>query len=445
MQYFFLIILGIFLYINFQIIQSDIRKKIIPNKKLWQLLLLLPLYYIYVYLYIGDVDIFSFFAHIFITLVVCFALYYFSIWWAGDAKYLLVLALFIPHIGVIPFIGNIAILTLLYLLLYFIYFYGYRCIFNKKYSQSLYKEVLNDRRERFIAFLSNSDWKIEKSQIVWNVISFFMTFLVLFTSLRLIRIYVLEKYVLQWENQSLLSSIIWVSQEYGVYIVLGGIIVIILFLYICKTVYILLRKFCMNVVKRTKLNDYKIHGKFLCTFIIFLGLMMFIFLEYLKDPEEIQRRLILIFSLYLGIYIIVKFFLYLYKVTFQIWEQSLVHINNLQSWEIVDKEYLMKVFWEQEALLKKKPAITRSYFKNIENPIDKYTLRKLRSIYKAVNTYHKKNKTPGFNDITIVKTLKTFAFGIYIFLWFALTYIFQDQIFSFMIENTIKIFTIVYQ
>jgi len=118
MQYILLFLLSIpFLYINYKIIISDIKYKKIPNKYLLYLLYLLPLYYSYLIYFNSSFGILLFIIQIILALIISFILYSIWIWSAWDAKYLLVLALFIPDIWIVPLIWNIAIITLIYLLL----------------------------------------------------------------------------------------------------------------------------------------------------------------------------------------------------------------------------------------------------------------------------------------------------------------------------------------
>lgn len=64
----------------------------------------------------------------------------------------------------------------------------------------------------------------------------------------------------------------------------------------------------------------------------------------------------------------------------------------------------------QPALNDAEPRIDTTYFSQMENPVDADTLKELHEIYDKVNAYHTKNDTPGFNELNMVKSLKTFAF-----------------------------------
>ena len=147
MQYILYILSIPFLYINYKIVVSDLKNKIIPNKYLGYLLLLIPFYYIYIFFSFSEINYLLFIWQIILTFIISFILYYFWIWAAWDAKYLLVLSLFIPYIWVIPFIWNIALITILYLFLYFIRFYLWKVLFNKVYRQSLWLNIKQDLTE----------------------------------------------------------------------------------------------------------------------------------------------------------------------------------------------------------------------------------------------------------------------------------------------------------
>ena len=192
MQYFLFILATPFLFFNYKIIHSDIRRKIIPNKFLLYLIYLVPFHFYYIWVTFPEVSIIAFTIQILFALVISFTLYYFWIWSAGDAKYLLVLSLFIPHIGIVPFIGNIALLTLLYLIGYFIYFYFYKSIFIRSYRRSLWIDVWNDLKDKFTHFLHNPNGEIVKKTAIFKLFKWILIFLMIFVVIRLSRIYLLN-------------------------------------------------------------------------------------------------------------------------------------------------------------------------------------------------------------------------------------------------------------
>ena len=80
------------------------------------------------------------------------------------------------------------------------------------------------------------------------------------------------------------------------------------------------------------------------------------------------------------------------------------------------------------------------YFQKMENPIDKENFNLLKKVYKIVNTYHNKEKTPWFNEIKNIKILKTFAFWWYIFIWFLITFFLWDKIFKYWVSFLMDFF-----
>gem|GEM_PF-3297875 len=102
------------------------------------------------------------------------------------------MSLFIPHIGIVPFIGNIALLTLLYLIGYFIYFYFYKSIFIRSYRRSLWRDVGNDLKDKFTHFLHNPNGEIVKKTAIFKLFKWILIFLMIFVVIRLSRIYLLN-------------------------------------------------------------------------------------------------------------------------------------------------------------------------------------------------------------------------------------------------------------
>ncbi|MDD2892125.1 MAG: hypothetical protein PHQ95_04110 [Candidatus Gracilibacteria bacterium] len=363
-------------------------------------------------------------------------MYYFGIWSAGDAKYLLVLALFIPNTGIIPLIGNIALLTLIYLFLYFLYFYFGKCLFNWKYAKSLYENIYMDLKEKSVAFLKHGDGNFYKNVIFLKLLKWILLFLIFFVSIRLSRLYI---FVYIKESSYYLQAIEYL-QNYTSYILLALIGVSIGVIYGIR---ILINKLKESLKQETRIkNDTTLD--FALIGLLFVVLIGFIVYEYRMNPSEIHLYLIRIFTLYIGIYIIFKILQYSYKITFQLAEQDFIDIKNLKAGDIVDKEYLAKIFGEQSPLgfcldnasikeitQKRRKLLypnPKEYFTHMSNPIDNETKRMLVKIYKITNVHHKKEKTPHFNEITTIKILKTFAFGGYIFLGFLITYFLGDQI-----------------
>lgn len=456
MQYFLYILSIPFLYLNYKILYSDIKYKKIPNKMLLFLILLIPFFYIYLFSVNSDINILFFFSKILITIFISFTLYFYWIWSAWDAKYLLVLSLFIPNIWIIPFIWNIWLITLLYLFIYFIYFYIAKVSLNKNYRKSLFENIIISQKDSIKNFFWNSEsWKLERKVIFYKIFKAILLFLTIFVIIRLSRIYIIEdakKYFI-WKNSTDFDIKNFIS-KYSSYLVWSSVILTFLLVYFFRRIYNILFSFFMKyIVKKIwrKLN-INISTKdiwFWFLLIIFFLLISFIIYEYIKTWNDVLHKLYLIFTLYLWLYFFFKILFYSYRITFQIAEQDYINITELKSWYIVDKQYLIKLFWTQvclwfeneDWLLWQNPTI---YFQEINNPIDEETEKILKNIYKKVNNYHKINNTPWFWKMKDIKILKTFAFGWYIFIWFLITFFIQDKIFKSIIEIWYIIFQKIY-
>lgn len=443
----FLIISCFFLYFNYKIILSDIKEKIIPNKYLKNLLLLLPFYYISLFLFtpsffidINTVHIWIFVIQILLTLGIWFSLYYFWLWWAGDAKYLVVLWFYIPHLWIIAFIWNIALLVIFYLLLYFVWFYFWKIFINKQNTKKLCSGIYSDIKDRLIIYFQHTDGNIYKKNILLKTLRWILFFLIIFVSMRLIRIYFLNN-IIENENYNIWITII---EKYNIYIILLVFSLFFLCLYIIRI--------SLNKVKEYLISKYGIKNNNLISFsfilVLLVFLLSFIYYELLINPTEIKQYLVKIFTLYISLYLVFKIITYAYKITFQISEQYIINLKGIRTWDLVDKEFLIKMFWEQSALWytidsasqeeidsRKKLILypnPKEYFKNITNPIDEETKKFLFTIYEIVNEYHKKN-TPWYVENNNIKVLKTFALGWYILLWFILTITLWNTIFKIII------------
>lgn len=432
---FFWIISAIFLYCNYKIILSDIKEKIIPNAYLKYLLILLPFYCISIFFFSPwfinwwNTHLGLFFIQVVITIIVWFWLYSFWLWSAWDAKYIVVLWLFIPQIGIIPFVWNIALLIILYLFLYFIWFYIGKCIFIKWYAKKIFQSILIDLKEKWYFFIKHSSEERNRIQSIKIVLNWFLIFLFLFISFRLLRLFLIgdlftnENHSYSWE----------IFKKYYLYILIGLILISFWTLYIFKKFSLYIQSF---LERKFKYRHDK--TKLFLPFLLLTILIGFVLFEYQKNPEEIKMYLYKIFTLYISLYLLFKILKYSYHITFQLNEQDYIIIKSLKTGAIVDKEYLIKIFWEQECLwaywkswvLSPSP---KEYFLNIQNPIDEETKNKLIEIYKIVNTYHLEEKKDSNSRIRDIKILKTFALWGYIFSWFFITFFLWNTIFKFII------------
>ncbi len=434
----------IFLGINLVILYSDIKYQKIPNKFLLYLIVLLPIYYIYIiYSWYGfNLISLGFFI---LSLIISFILYYFWIWAAWDAKYLLILTLFIPNIWIIPFIWNIALITLFYLLLYFFYFY-WKIIINKTYRKSLFQNIFIDQKDKIIFFLKDkTTWKILKKDSIFKVLKSILFFLLFFVLIRLIRTDIIDE----------IKKIEFIKNnlsQFGSYFIFLIWILTIFIIYSYKKLISKTKNFFIKITKnKIKLQISEEKFKIINILLIIIILICIIIFDYIRNWNEVFHKLFLIFTIYLIMYIIFQIFFYAYKITFQIWEQESLDINLLNEWYIVDKEFLIKMFWTQACLWyiqewEKKSNIKwllypnpTEFLQNISNPIDKETCLLIKKIYKTVNNYHTKNKSPFFEKLKWIKILKTFSFGPYIFIWFIITYFYWDLLWKNLILIATKI------
>lgn len=439
---YFLTVSFFFLYFNYKIILSDIKEKIIPNKFLAKLLLLIPFYYISIFFFSptfltwNHISFLVFIIQIFLTIIVWFWLYSFWLWGAWDAKYIVVLWLFIPQIGIIPFIWNIALLIVFYLFLYFIWFYLWKSIFKKWYAIWIYQGIKKDLSDKFKLFLkTNSTNEINKKYALLKIFRWLVLFLVIFVTIRLARLYIIDDII----NSPLYNQLVSLKDNYSSYI-LGGLIILFLLCTIC--IRYLIMKWKIFILSKTNEKNIFVSEIIFLSFLS-IGLVWFIFYEYSIKNAEISIYLTRIFTIYIFLYILFKILKYSYYITFQVNEQDFIIIKSLKAGDIVDKEYLIKIFWDQDCLwgngmngiLSPNP---KKYFSEIENPINEETKNKLIEIYKIVNTYHIEEKKDSKTRIINIKILKTFPLWGYIFFWFILTYFFWNSLFSLITKYFLK-------
>lgn len=427
MQYYLLTLISVpFLYINYKIIKSDLNFKKIPNKNLLQLLILIPIYYIYIF-YFFEFSFLFFWIQFFLTFIISFILYYFWIWSAWDAKYLLVLSLFIPYIWIISFITNIALLTIFYLFLYFIWFYLWKCLLKKNYLKELLIEIKKD---------INDKWLIYKEKKSWNNISIILkwliTFLIIFITLRISRIYILKDIIENSDNN-------YIFQNFKQYIIIGFIIFFIATLILVKKIYIKVKEKIKKkyIIEWEKVDNYSI-------IIISVLLIFFIIYELIIDYELLINSLKLILTFYILLFIIFVILKYSYKIVFQISESEYINIKKLKVWDIIDKEYFINMFSWQDALIKDwKWLLWNNSIKKInelvENPITNEWIKNIRKIYSITNKYNIKNKIWWFTENQEIKILKTFPFAWYIFTWFIITFVINDYLIIYITEKTIQL------
>jgi len=440
MQYILALLSVPFFYSNYKILVSDLKYKKIPNKYLLYLLALIPFYYIYLFLYFPEINYLFFLWQIIITFTISFILYIFWIWAAWNAKYLLILSLFLPYIWIIPLIWNIVLLAIIYLILYFIWFYFWKCIIIKWYAKSLIWNIKIDLHEKWENY-SYKKW--------WNtffiILKWLISFLILFVSFRLLRIYVFDSLV-TW-NSSWLSILKEIIEKYNIYLILLFILIWIWIMYIVK---LLINKFVIDIASKFKINTNLIWNIFLI--VLFIFLISFIYLEFLIAPNQIILSLYKIFTLYIIIYLLFKIIIFSYKITFVVNQSQFINIKDLREWSIIDKSYLINLFWNQkilwasekdenwniDATIKKyilRPN-PKKYFKSLFWPLNIKNVNIIKKCYTTVNQYQKL-KIKWYKENNKIKILNSISFWIYIFLWFIITYLSWNKIIIFILNKII--------
>jgi len=451
MQYFLLSIIALpFLWINYLIVKTDIKEKKIPNKLLGYLLLLLPFWWWFLFIIPSplislpmvevNINIFIFIFQIFLTFLVSFILYYFWVWSAWDAKYLLVLALFIPYIWIIPFIWNIALLTIWYLILYFIWFYLGKCLFNWRYTKSLYENIYIDLKEKWLVKKKNTN-----THNISIILKLIVIFLIIFISIRLARIYIFA-WIFWWDSWERVNRVEFLKdilEKYHIYIFVLFIRLFIGFLWWIKWLITKIKTYIINKFKKKLFNKYKISSEIIDNIflaVLFVVLLSFIIFEYIKNPYEIETYLIRIFTVYLVIWWIFKILLYSYKIAFSIAETYYVDIKDLKEGDIVDKKDFNKKVLPNLNFSKK----YLDFYKlntNWNIILDKDNIKVIKSLIRTIN----KKDNKFFKWGSIIKwfsILKTFALWIYIFLWFIITLIYNGwliNIITYIMKILIKI------
>ena len=397
MQYIFYFFVIIFLYLNYKIIASSLKKRLMPNKYLEYLLILLPLWILYIFLFPLDLTIieptsinfnYMYIIQIILSIIVSFALYYFWLWSAGDAKYVLVLSLFIPYLWIITFIWNTAILALIFLILYFLWFYFWKCLFNITYSISLWKNIINDLKNRWFIYRHSKWWNNINILSKWLFI-----FFIFFVSIRLIRTYIFEKV---YNNFNFLTNI---NEEYYFHIIILVILFILLIIYLTR---LIINRSNTYIINKFNINTKSIKSGFIILLIILL--LSYIINEYLKAPSETIHLLYIIFTLYLFIYLVIKIIIYSYKISFWISDTNYINLKKIEKWSFIDKKFLINIFWTQKNLEKTIKNFPLCLY-NLENPITEKWIILIKKIYKDNNTYHKKIKTKSFQETNKIKIL----------------------------------------
>lgn len=411
-----------FVFINFLIVKSDIHTKKIPNKYLAFLLILLPFWWILLWFWITpishqiwDINLLYIPLQLLISLIVSFFFYYFGVWAAGDAKYLLVLSLFLPYENILSFLWNIALITIVYLLAYFVYFYFWKVLLHPKYRKSLTKSIKED-----ITF----SWKDYHSNKWGNtykiIIKLLLGFLIIFVSLRLLRTHIIE-YITSSTLYAKWPLIDMLIANYWLYLLFVCIWLFIWFLYVFKFI---LHRLKHSIAEKSNIAVETI-GNILLSILAML-LIIFLGYELHRDYSSTLLMLYKIFTLYLGIYLCIKILLYSYKITFGIGEHQYTDMRSLKVGDIIDnKDFQTKVLPNIEH----DDTLLQYYDIEYKRKID-LSSESLQNIQRVVRFINKRDMK-FFWWWSIIKwfiTIKTFSFWIYIFVWFLLTFFYWNSI-----------------
>jgi len=238
-------------------------------------------------------------------------------------------------------------------------------------------------------------------------------------------------------------------QDYSTYLIIWLIILFLWFIWLIRWIYnkvkkYILLKFKESLIKKLNITETYIDIFFITILIIILS--SFIFYEFLYNTKEIKDSLYLIFTYYISLYIIIKILVYSYKITFWIAELDYIDIKDLKKGDIIDKWYLVKMFWTQVILWAEWEKQNKKWLlypnpdkkiNELDNPIDKKWLSLLNNVYKIVNVYHKK-QNPNHNENNTIKILNTFSFSPYLLFWFLITFIYQNEIFKYIVNFIIE-------
>lgn len=438
MQLFFAFLASTFLVINAKIILSDITKKIIPNRLLLILLLIVPIYYVYLLMNWVPVNIPLLFTQIILTFLVSFWLYYYGLWSAWDAKYLLCLWFFIPNIWILPLVANIWLVTVMYLCIYTIYFFWVKVMFFKDFRNFIYSSIMSDIKANLIKYIPDGKNSISIRELIWKSGQFLFIFFTLFITYRLIRILLIEKYFLAENTQNSTEILRDIVISYNSYILFWCVVVLVFLIFIFKKIYrwwinlltILINKFHPENRKQKRSDTW-----FFFTILLFLVLMTFILYESQNNEKiHIFEKIHTILTLSLGIFLIIKVLRYIYKIVFELWEQVYIHYNLLKEGEIVDIWFLIQNFKHYDFL---ESWGYLEWIKNIDNPIWKADIKRIKTTFRVVREYNKKHPNIWFNEIPYIKVLHTFPFWWYILSGFIFTYLFWNSIFIYFTTQLI--------
>lgn len=403
-----LIALSIFLMINIYIIYHDIKYKSIPNKLLWLLLIGAVIFILTEFLYHDEkhwLHISYMFLQIFLSFITVFLLFIFRIWWAGDSKYIFILSLYLTSGNILILFFNTSFFILLYFFSYTVYFYLLKPIISKDFRKTLWRVIKSDIIQSKERFMNIWTWYTAKL----NAILFF---LLLYLAIRYFRPFVLD-YI-----YTPIVTIIW--KEYEQIIILGWVILILWILYLTLQI--------LSYAGR-KIENHTRSPLLIKSVILYVSIAFFIFIllsAYAKHPENTIRYLQLAFSIYLIIFIAILLWKYSLYLVFDFSERKLTLLNELEEWMIIDRSNIKHLLKWRENL-----AEDMEYDPDTKI-LTQEDIKGLKKTIKYINLCIKRNNK-NEDIIHAVITLKSYPFGLYIFLWFTISVLFEDAILQYCI------------
>lgn len=367
----YIVLFILFLWINFLIVLSDIKKKIIPN---FYLILLSIITFSFLILEWGTSDYVRFLLILAFYFFTSFILSSFNIWWAGDSKYFMVLGTTLYYLNLWIFIGNIVLITLWIIMYYFIH------AFLKKNDDISITYLIKNDIKRYYYNLSD---KYHHSKIEWllyflNPINFLILFFFLFRILRQVFIHFQNNF-----SEFQLDDTI-------------------IFLWIIIVLWLLQRSILFLKIKiknKSHLKWFEIDTYF-NLWMLFL-LLPIIYFDYKQSPKVFLIEMYQIITISLSIYIIIRFFIYLYKKCFIDMEKSIINIDELQDHDIVDINFLK---WRILPLKNQEDIPWRWDIEGIKKIVKKY-----------------------YPHEPYISIMKTFPFAIVLFFAFLCSLIFESS------------------
>jgi len=419
----------VFIAINYYILKSDTQRKIIPNTYLKYLGIL------GVFLYISQIQLWYLSWHnillftiemLWIT-ILWFILFYFRIWWAWDAKYLIVLSLFLPHINFIYFIWNITIIIILYILANTLW-YLVQTVQDPSYRikvLSLFNASIKKKIEKW----SSHTTQKTLAQVIYKIINLIIAFLIFFTIFKILRT-TSQLIFIPWD--------IWTYTYVSIYNYSISSRLYVASIITCTLLITIAIKIVYNYSKN-KLLSYispKNYNEEIIDIWVWILVLVIIFSVNISSVNKEDIFNISSLMSVLIIYITIQGIIWIMKANSKLRDKSIIAIEKLQQWDIIDKRYMKKIIHDgYDIPLLKWWLYDKDFPTNIKNPIDQETCNTIKNIYTQLAKW--KYFEPPIQEVQIINN---FSFWWILFVWCIITYLYKNSIFSFLLEilyNTI--------